>query len=75
MTTSGFGTSHPYPIPVPKYGYFPFRPKPGTGRGMDSHPRFEVIINIPSLARPDSGIAQKEGKTMSYICAEMKKKN
>ena len=38
------------------YGYFPPRPKLGLGRGMHSYPRFEVIIKIPSLARPDLGM-------------------
>ena len=38
------------------YGYFSSRPKPGVGRGMHSHPRCEVIIKIPSPARPDPGM-------------------
>ena len=35
------------------YGYFPSRPKPGVGQGMHFHPRFEVIIEIPSPTHPN----------------------
>ena len=33
------------------FGYFPSRPKPGTGRGMQSHPYYKVKIKISSPAR------------------------
>ena len=38
------------------YSYFSSSPKLGAGRGMHSHPCFEVIIKISSLARPDPGM-------------------
>lgn len=48
------------------YGYFSSRPKPGVGRGMHSHPYFEVTIKIPSSARPDLDMCYRGGTGLGW---------
>ena len=53
---AGLGRVTPIPFPSQNIWLFPIPFQPGVGRGMHSHPRFEVIIKIPSSACLDLGM-------------------